>query len=1360
MTNTAPRKPTFYVGIGASAGGLDPLETLFANMPDDTGMAFIVIQHLSPDFKSLMDEILSRHTSMKINRAENGMEVLADEIYLIPPKKEMAISGGRLLLTDKDPDGPSMPVDVFFRSLAADAGNRAVGIVLSGSGSDGSRGIRDIRAQGGLVIVQSSETAHFDGMPGSAVETGEVDAVAAPEDMPAILTRYSLDFGKPAGPLAPPPPEDAYDSVLALLREAFKLDFALYKKATINRRIERRMAMLKLDTLHDYIAVLSGNSDELENLYKDLLIGVTSFFRDYDAFKTLERVISRLLQEQAAPRHEFRIWVPACATGEEAYSLAMIAREALDAAQSPIDLKVFATDVHKESLARAAQALYSKTCLNDLPLHYLEKYFINLPDGGFQVSAEIRRLVIFAEQDLLRDPPFTKLDLISCRNFLIYLQSAAQKKICSLFHFALKPKGVLFLGPSETLGDLADEFDVLDQHWKIFRKKRDVRLPIGPRFPLSTAPVLAGRARQNAAPIGVDQRLLRAYDSILDRYMPTGVLVNERKEIIHAFGQIRNFLFIPVGRVSPDVLSMIEGDARIALASAFQRAVKTQEAVTYHSVKMGTPDQHFPVTLRVEPINDRISGEGYYLVTFVEERPLSPEVQDKSKAFDASTHSRERIEELERETQNLRESLQSTIEELETSNEELQASNEELIASNEELQSTNEELHSVNEELYTVNAEYETKIRELTELNADLDNLMRSTDIGTLFLDDKLRIRKFTPPATKVLNILPQDVGRPFQHISHTLQGLDLLPVLRKVVSSGLPEEIEARQAEGTWYLLRVLPYLDENRKAAGVVVTMLDVTRRRETEEALRESESQLRYLFESMDQGALFQDAAGRVIRANFAATEILGIPLDMLVSRASDSPQWRALREDGSALPPEEQPAMIALSTGREVRDVLMGVHNPRRDACRWIVVSAVPQFREGEDKPFQVYTIFEDVTADREREDSLRRAKEEAQVASAVKNEFLATISHEIRTPLNGVMGMLQMALGTRLDAEQRDYLNTALASSRNLLQILSDILDISKIEAGALRIEKEPFDLQAVLKPVLGAFTNEAARKGLTLTCSVDPALPRHFRGDAGRLRQVLFNLVGNAVKYTQNGGVSLEIYPLPRCPQPGFISLHMSVTDTGVGIPDDKLGSIFEAFTQLEGAYTRTHKGTGLGLAIVKKLVNLMGGSLLVTSEVGQGTEAHITLCLKPASPDEVAAVAKDRIAAAEGELKKRRILVVEDEAVNRKALMHFLARLGQEAVGVENGLKALDVLARQSFDAVFMDIQMPEMDGLETTRRIREDGHGKWNPDIPIVALTAHAMSGDTERFLAAGMTHYISKPVELDELRATLLQLMPDDD
>jgi len=839
--NPPELKPTHIIGIGASAGGLSALEQFFDNMPTDTGMAFVVIQHLSPDFKSLMDDLLSRHTTMPIHRVTSGIELQPNSIYLIPPKTHMTVKEEKLYLTEKTLSPHiELPIDIFFNSLADDAGERAVGVVLSGTGSDGSRGIVSINKNGGLVVVQSPESAQFDGMPRSAIATGVCDFILGPDRIPRILVEYAIS------PLAVRTrmhhelevfeDEGEYAGIFALLRRAYNLDFSKYKGSTVGRRIRRRMEFRQIPEVSDYAAIVSGDQDELELLYKDLLIGVTEFFRDKQAFEFLEQEVIPRLFANLNKEEDLRVWSAACATGEEAYSIAILLAERAKEIDFNGKITVFATDVHKTSLDFASQGLYNRARLTNVSPDRMDKYFKKEGGDLFRVTSELRKLVVFAPHNLLNDPPFTRLDLVCCRNLLIYFQTEVQERVISLFHFALKIDGILFLGSSEGLGPFVGEFEVIANQHKMFRKIRDLKLALNldanrmerrePHIP--TAVLQQGSSRV----VTIDRQVLADYDTLLRRHMPPGVLINENRQIVHYFGNVAEYLKMPEGRAENNILVLSEDNLHVALSTSFQRADTTRQLVVTRNVRIRRGDGEFLIDLNVSPLPDEKSHTTHYHVYFERvrqtEHPQLPEQTENTDVtrFDIDNHFRQHVADLEMELQSTRESLQTTVEELQTSNEELQATNEELLASNEELQSTNEELHSVNEELYSVNSEFERKNVELKQLNNDHENLLASTDIGTVFLDRQLRIRKYNSAIACFFKLMPQDIGRPIDHIAyHLSQQEEMLADIHRVLSTGEPVEQEEQTRDKTWLLKRIMPFRTETGQVEGVVITFTDIT-------------------------------------------------------------------------------------------------------------------------------------------------------------------------------------------------------------------------------------------------------------------------------------------------------------------------------------------------------------------------------------------------------------------------------------------------------------------------------------------------------------------------------------------------------
>jgi len=803
------------IGIGASAGGLESLEKLFRALPACTGAAFVVIQHLSPDFKSLMDELLSRFTDLTIHRAAAGVKAETDHVYLLQPGKELEIKDGAFELFDRDPHaGLALPIDRFLTSLAQDRGQRAAAVILSGSGSDGSRGVKRLHAAGGLVLVEDPDTARFDGMPRAAIAAGVADHVAPAEELASILLEFASDGDAVRGG-----PESALlADVFIQLRGVLGIDFAQYKLPTVVRRIRRRVSLRQLPGLESYVELLRTDERELSALGHDLLIGVTRFFRDPAVWESLEHRVFPRLAEDSTAESGLRAWVAGCATGEEAYSVAMLLLDAVAGRSPPISVKVFATDVHAQALERAGQGIYDAEAIANVDERRRRQYFIARSDGRFQVAPPLRHAVVFARHDLLKDAPFTQLDFVSCRNLLIYFRPAAQKHALSLLPYGLRLGGAMLLGPSEAPGDIASEFEAVDEPCRIYLKRRLTRRPPV----LSMSKPLAGL--QRARPAAPDTPLLSLYDAVLDHVMPPSFLVDAERNIIDSFGGAERLLRVRRRRSSADILDLIPESARLALAAALTRAGRERTAVRFDAIQWSAPDaaDGASVDLRVDPLEAEGKPRAF-LVSIVSEgkRVLS---DPEPARVDMGELSTERFSALEQELKQSRETLQTTLEELESSSEEMQATNEELVASNEELQSTNEELHSVNEELHTVNAELQSKIQELSDLNHDMRLLFENIEVAIIFLDNELRIRRFTPRAGSLFGLMEHDQGRPLTSFQHPFKRASLMADIGACRDKGTPIEYEVIDHHENTHLIRINSYVGPDG-AYGVVLSITDLT-------------------------------------------------------------------------------------------------------------------------------------------------------------------------------------------------------------------------------------------------------------------------------------------------------------------------------------------------------------------------------------------------------------------------------------------------------------------------------------------------------------------------------------------------------
>jgi len=1638
----------YIVGIGASAGGLEALEVLFNRMPPDTGMAFVVLQHLSPDYESHMDSLLGRQTKLPIRVVQDGMRVEPNHIYLNPPKKDMIISGQRILLTDKGPErGLTLPIDHFFRSLAQDVGRCAVGVVLSGTGSDGSRGVRNIHESGGLVIAQSEESAKFNGMPRNAERTGCVDLILPPDAIPDALVKYARKLSIRDGLTKETPPENSeLNRVYKLLRSEYGIDFSLYKPSTVMRRVERRLLLQDGESLATYIDQLESDPGELNALYKDLLIGVTHFFRDKEAFDRLALdVIPPILAQPG--NDEVRVWVAGCATGEEAYSIAMLFCDQMQSTQRHRNVRIFATDVHRTSLDFASVGIYSEESLTEVSNDRRSRFFTKVRDQ-YQVSSELRKMVVFAPHNVISDAPFTRLDLVTCRNLLIYLQPIAQKKAISLFHFGLKTGGALFLGPSETPGDVLEEFEPLDKHWRIYRKRRDVRLPPDMRMSFgsrATPPWHATRTQSGGRMVNESQ-LVSLYDRLLGRYLQPSILVDDKGELMHVFGGAEVYLRMRGGRPSSNLLELIAEELRTALSGAMQHAAKDGKTVRYSGIRLKDRPEDETLRLVVEPIHDPATSALYLLVSF--EMLDMPATQPSVTDVALEQVPRGQIQTLEAELRHTRENLQATIEELETSNEELQAANEELVASNEELQSTNEELHSVNEELYTVNAEHQRKITELTELTDDMDNLLQSTDVGVIFLDSDLCIRKFTPRMASAFHLLPQDIGRPLDSFANNLDDDRLLRDLREVLRTSQPIEREVRDREDHSYFLRILPYRTKTR-TEGVVLTLIDIeslkrqeenvrrlsdivesseaaiigtnmagqiehwnrgasmlfqherdgivgrhlsvlfretdragieplldmvrsgqstravelpgvrrdsaaplvvrwtlspvrdrsggivgisfvghdlTDRKQAEDSLAESEIRMRKIVESAMDAVIGMDDSGLVTRWNpkaekmfrYSAQEAIGQPLaDLIIPPGVREAHWNGLRQfletgkgrilnkrleltairrSGQKFPVEltvaankigdhyefsafvrditqRRRAERRLATEHAISQVLINAQDlesaapqilssfcrtlevdvcelwlpspeDKRLACAYyhsnLANDAAASYREltlrqriapGEDLIGSVFQRREPMwSTDLENDRILNRsqqaidaglasvyafplmlhrevlgvlcfatseelppnvallemmiavghdlgqfvrrsrfehdlgdARQAAEAASEAKSAFLANMSHEIRTPMTSVVGLTELLLASETDTSRIEMLQMIQRSSHHLVELINDILDLSKIESGKLAVDRvhcSPVELVQDLASVMGV---RAKEKGLSFEVRFDGRIPATIFTDPMRLRQILINLVGNAIKFTNHGSVRIVTRYLGGLQPP---RIEFEVSDTGIGMSPHELARLFEPFSQVDHSVTRRFGGTGLGLCISQRLAGALQGEILVESQPKVGSTFRLQIATdladesKLIDPSQQPSNITMPQAGRDEVTLSGHVLVAEDTRGIQYLIKRFLEGAGAQVSLAGNGQEAIERLreaeaSQRPVDVVIMDMHMPVLSGYDAVARLREVGS-----QVPIIALTARAMQGDREKCLSVGCNEYLPKPVDrLQLLEAVASQLKAGD-
>ena len=1010
------------VGIGASAGGLAAFEAFFSGIPADVdpGMAFVLVQHLAPDHKSLLVDLVRRHTRMNVSEVEDGVVVQPNCAYIIPPNRDMAFLNGTLQLMEPSaPRGQRLPIDFFFRSLAQDQRERAIGIVLSGTGSDGTLGVRAIKGGGGMVMAQNPDSTEYDGMPRSAIATGLVDYELPPAEMPAQLIAYVTHaFGRlPRSPnISLPKTENAAKKIFVLLRSQTGHDLSQYKSNTILRRIQRRMAIQQLDSIDGYVKYLQQKPEEVAALFRDLLIGVTSFFRDPEVFKAVEEQVIPKVFAGIPVGDPVRIWVPGCSTGEEAYSLAILLAEHQEVRKQSFNLQVFATDIDGRAIATARAGLYPASIAVDVSPERLARFFTAESDGSaYRIHKSIRDILVFSEQNVIKDPPFSKLALISCRNLLIYLGGDLQKRLIPLFHYALNPGGFLCLGTSETVGEFGDYFAELDRKLKLYRRKEDSpgaqRLVFGRLLPpLTATEVEIPHAGKLAGPLKPSLRTLTE-QALLQRVGLAAALVNEQGDILYLHGRTGLYLEPAKGEVGIyNILKMAREGLRRELTTALHRVTGTKETVSCPGLQVKTNGDFTVVNLTISPVSKGTATPQapLYLVILEDGEPLVPEQADQpvheaiaemdGSKTDADVH----IDALKQELQAKEEYLQATIEELETANEELKSSNEEMQSVNEELQSTNEELEtskeelqSVNEELGTVNGELQAKLADLSRANNDMQNLMAGTGIATVFVDHQLRILRFTPAATRITNLILNDVGRPLGHILSNLIGYDCLTAdVKDVLGSLIPKEVEVRARTGEWYLMRIMPYRTVDNVIEGAVITFVDVSAAKKVHEELRKAQAILRAAMDQSQAGIAIADAPDGILHyVNDAGLQICGVNRRSALNGVGIDRYvaYGHLRGfDGRPLQSDDVPLVRAIKFG-ETSSREFIIRRAIGDD-RMVLANAAP-ITDDNGRVISGIVVFLDITERKQAEEQQRQANHMLHLAAVVRDSRDAVAIHD-------------------------------------------------------------------------------------------------------------------------------------------------------------------------------------------------------------------------------------------------------------------------------------------------------------------------------------------------------------------------------
>ncbi len=1381
-TPGAASPPLLVVGVGASAGGLEACQRLLKGAPADAGLAFVVVLHLAPDEPSHVAEILHRVTALTVTQIAGDERVERDHVYVIAPGTSLGIRDGALVAGVPDePHFRARPIDAFFSALAADCGPRAAGIVLSGSGDDGSVGLRALREAGGLCLVQTPSTAAYGAMPRAAIDAGVADSVVPPEEMGEILRSSAQDpanrpergraegVEEPPGepdPQAPAKPNGAgspqepdsetagdgvgragLEAILDLLGTRYRVDFRDYKRGTMERRTARRMGLLRLDGWQGYLDYLNAHPDEVEALYDDLLVGVTRFFRDPDDWELFAREVVPTLVAERSDASAVRAWSAGCATGEEAYGIAMVLLEHLEQQETGgrrIEVKVFASDASPGTLETARRGRYPAGISEQVSPGRLERFF-RPSGGGFEVASDLRSAVTFAAHDLLSDPPFPHLDLVTCRNVLIYLDLAAQERLLERFHFALRPGGTLWLGAAETVGRRTDLFTEIPGNHRIYRATAT-----GPTHGYSLA---ARRVRGIAPEPAPAEAAVRSPPVprmverlVLQRHTTPCVVVDQGLEIRYFFGLTEPYLTRPPGEARLDLLSWVRPELyaklRVGLAEAFEQ----RRPLTLTGMRLEGSADATRVEIVIEPIAPALREGGMLLVAFRDVSRPSTAVLGSDEAPGLAPEEADEAGDLSRqifdELQDTREQLRTAVDQLRTATEEHGASYEELLSLNEELQSSNEELEaskeelqSLNEELTTTNRQLEERNEELRTLTSDLDNLLVSAEVATMFLDCDLKVRRYTPATTAVARIGPADLGRPLANLTLLVRDDDLLADAERVLADPTPIEAEVAGEDERWFSRRVLPYRTADGRMDGVCLTFHEIT-------ALKQAAARSEYarlfaeaIIRTSRTPLLVLDTDHRVVSANQAfyetfeidEGETVGRPIYELGNGQWAIPRVRALLEEA------------LLRQEGEVRDYDVE-HLFERIGWRSMRLNADVMPRTG--RPDLILMSIEDVTDLRKAEMAAQNRADDLAEDHRRKDQFLAMLGHELRNPLaalvNGVE-LLEQAGGPGIEP-----LRCMMArQTGRMTAMLDQLLDVARVISGKLELAREAADIAESARSAVESVKPLLEAAGHELAVSLPPAGAVLVHGDAARLAQVTENLLANAAKYTDDGGrIQLTLEATDD-------TVELSVRDNGIGVEPDLLPHIFDLFTQAPSGLHRAKGGLGLGLPLVRNLVQMHGGSVEAFSAgAGKGTEMVVTLPRlrtgRRASPRK-----KGEETEAAAPPVQRRILVVDDEPDTAGALAELLGLKGHTARAVPDGPSALALVETFDPELVLLDLGLPGMNGYQIARKLRE----MLGQRVMLVALTGY--QDDPVRLREAGFDAHLLKPTSLEKLFTLVSEL-----
>ena len=1345
MTQGVAENPFPIVGVGASAGGLDALTRLISSLPARPELALVIVQHLDPHYHSQLSTILRGQSAIEVLDAAHGMKVQPNHAYVMQPNTNVALADGVLSVTPRPDDRrPHYPVDHFLRSLAAVQGPHSVGVILSGTGSDGTLGVSEIKAVGGVTFAQDERTAQHAGMPQSAVASGSVDLVLPPEEIAARLVAL------PAHPYlqasngnerALDQRDEEFHRVIKALKSSSGVDFSQYRDTTIKRRTARRMLLRGFKSPAEYAKFIERDPAEAEALYRDVLINVTSFFREPEMFEELKRQVFPEILKYATASRPIRIWVPGCSTGQEAYSLAIVLLEFLDSVDANRSMQIFATDLgDPAALDRARAGVYPESIESEVSPERLRRFFTK-EDRAYRIQKSVRDLCVFARQNITVDPPFSRVDLVSCRNVLIYMSPALQERLLPVFHFALNPQGFLVLGVAETVGPFGGLFELVDRTHKIYRRKES---PHRPQLAFMADEWLAGAAVRPSGGAGHPPDVQREADRLtLGRYAPPSVLVNADFEVQQFRGRTAPFLEVPPGQPTANILRMAREGLALELRSALTEAKAARVPVTREQLHVSDGGRDLEFTLRILPVTAAPSQEPCLLVLFeTRDWPVWSPVTLPAQGVPADRD----VAWLRQELASSKNYLQSILDAQDSANQELRAAHEEVLSSNEELQSTNEELEttkeelqSTNEELTTVNEQFQNRNRELDALADDLSNFIGSADVPMVTVGRDLAIRRITPAAQRAFNVLPTDVGRSIEHIKFALEVEQIGAIIESVIASTEPWEHELADRIGQWWILRVRPYLTADGRIDGATLVAIDVDSVRHSYDLI-ESRDYAMAVLQTVREPLVVLDTNCHVGLANEAFYH--------LFDETAPQMEGRLIWETGRGVWSDAALRRV-LQAACEGKDTIVDLEIQRAVPSRGIrtlVLNARPISRAG--RPGLLLLSVDDVT-DARLAERLRIDTETLRLVDRRKDEFLGILAHELRNPLAPMRFALEVMRRSEGDraatVRSRQVLERHVA---HMVRIVDDLLDVSRITQGKVELRRELLRLAEIVHSAVELSRPAVDAAGHVLTVSL-PDEDVIINGDSVRLTQVLVNLLNNAVKFTPPAGHIWLIAETVGDEAGHPDQVRIRVRDTGIGIPPEFRDKVFDMFMQGDRSLERTRAGLGVGLTLVRNLVVLHGGSVDVWSEgAGRGAEFSVRLPIEP-SPQAVPAPAAGGAPARAS--TALRILVADDNQDGRELLRYLLDHEGHTTLMAEDGQQALDAIARFDPDVAILDIGMPGLNGYDVARLLR-NGEGSGRPFL--VALSGLGQAEDKERAAEAGFDHHFTKPVDVNALLSLLAQ------